>query len=171
MRIQLLDQQVKLCIKGRDGGRFAAFFCQGQRKAPNLFAFVLGQTVEKFAKSGNQVGFCEQDIDREMHPQLFTQFVQAPPHGLRMGLLRRLVLHRQIGQADRDDRTVDRLPFAVLFQQAKEAEPSGVIGLGVAVLRGVATSGVDQHGVIGEPPIAISGTANAANRGNFTFVG
>src|SRR5258708_35841161 len=65
-----------------------------------------------------------------------------------------------IGDADGDERAVDRLARAELLEEAEEALPSRLIGKGVAVLRRVAAGGVEQHRLVGEPPVAIARTAD-----------
>ncbi len=69
----------------------------------------------------------------------------------------------QVGQADRHQHAVQRLPPAVLLQHAQEAEPGGGIDRGVAVLRRVASGGIDQHGLVGEPPVAVARAADTAD--------
>ena len=48
-----------------------------------------------------------------------------------------------------------------MAQQVEEGEPAAAVGLGVGILRRVAPGGVDQHGLVGEPPVAIARAADA----------
>ena len=164
LRIQLGDQRRKLRIKGGDGRGFRLALGQRQAKAPDLFAFFLAEVVEILGEARDHVGLGEQHINREAHPQLFAQFRQAALHRAGMGLLRHLILQRQVGQRNRNHRPVDRLPNAVLFQQIEKAEPSRIIRIRIAFLRGIAPRRINQHSVIGEPPIAVAGAADPANR-------
>ena len=51
-----------------------------------------------------------------------------------------------------------------LPQHVEEGEPAPPVDLGVRILRGVAPGRVDQHGLVGEPPVAISRAADALDR-------
>ena len=51
-----------------------------------------------------------------------------------------------------------------LLQQIEERVPAGAIDRGVRILRGVAAGRVDQHGVLGEPPVAQPRAADAGDR-------
>ena len=73
------------------------------------------------------------------------------------------ILHQQIAEADGDHRAVDGLPFAVFLEQPQKTQPTGIVGLSIAFLSGIAASSVDQHGVVGEPPIAIARATDPAD--------
>ena len=73
-------------------------------------------------------------------------------------------MRHQVFEADRDQHAVDRLARPVLLQQVEEREPALLVGLGVEILRRVAAGGVDQHRVLGEPPVAVARAADAGDR-------
>jgi phage portal protein BeeE len=60
---------------------------------------------------------------------------------------------------ERNDHAIERRTRAVLAQQAEKAAPLDRIGDGIAFLRGVAAGGVDQHGLVGKPPVAMQRAA------------
>ncbi len=68
-----------------------------------------------------------------------------------------------VGDADRQNDAVDRLARPVLPQHFEEGEPAPPVDLGVRILRGVAPGRVDQHRLVGEPPVAVSRSADALN--------
>ena len=68
------------------------------------------------------------------------------------------------GTDTHDDHAVDRPARPVLAQQCRKPGHAACVGFGVAVLRGVAAGGVEQHGVVGEPPVAVARAADAADR-------
>ena len=57
------------------------------------------------------------------------------------------------------------------FKQREKAFPRALVFALVAVLRGVAAGGVDQHGFVGEPPVAVARAAHAADRARAELVG
>ena len=72
--------------------------------------------------------------------------------------------HRQIFQADRDKCAVYRLPRPEFFEQVEKSEPGGLIRLLVAVLRRVSASRIDQHSLVRQEPVTITGARDAAQR-------
>ena len=99
-----------------------------------------------------------------MHAQLFAQFMQPAPHSSGVTGLCGFILHRQIRQADRDNRSIDGLAFAVFLEQPQKAEPCGIVCLSITFLRGIAPGGIDQHRIIRKPPIAIARAAHTGGR-------
>src|SRR5665213_189006 len=71
---------------------------------------------------------------------------------------------QNIFDADRDQNAVDRLPRPAFLQEVEKGKPALFVGLGVGVLRGIAAGGVDQHRLLGEPPVAIARSADPRNR-------
>ena len=53
---------------------------------------------------------------------------------------------------------------AVLAQEREELRPRRAVGTRLGVLRRVAAGGIEQHGLIGEPPVAVARAADAAQR-------
>ena len=163
LRVHLLQEPVKLRIKALHGRKLTLLLLrQRQREAPDLFAVFLAQMVEKLRKARDQIGLGEEDIDRKAHAQLFAQLVQAPPDRGGMAFLRRLILHAEVRQRNRDHRTVDGLPFAVLFEDLQKAQPARIVFAFAAFLGRVAARRVDHHCVIGKPPIAVARATHAA---------
>ena len=70
-------------------------------------------------------------------------------------------LGQQVAQAHGEQHAVEGLARAVLAQQGEEALPGLAVGGGVGILGGVAAGGVDQHGFVGKPPVAVAGAADA----------
>ena len=142
-----------------------AFLSDGlERGAPDSLSLRLVQIGEILGEALDQVHFGEDGIDREVDLQLLVQFVEAPAD--RVGVRRDLLLRQveNVGDADRDDHAVDRLPGTVAAQHVEKGEPTTAIGLGVRILRGVAARGVDQHRFVGEPPVAIARAPDALHR-------
>src|SRR5690606_19204378 len=106
----------------------------------------------------------EQHVYREADPEVAVELDDpvADRGGMRAAL--RAALGQKIGDGDRDENAVDRPALAILLQKTQEAEPRGAVGFRVAVLRRVASGRVDQHGVVGEPPVAVARAADAADR-------
>ena len=117
----------------------------------------------KFRKARDQVRFGEQHINREPHAQLFAQLRKARSHCGGMAFLCDLILQGQIAEADRYDRTVDRLAFAEFLQKRQKPQPRGIINLRVAFLRGVPPRCVYQHSIVGKPPVAVACAADTAD--------
>ena len=69
-----------------------------------------------------------------------------------------------VGHRDRDDHAIQRLPGARALQQTQEGAPAGLVDRRVAVLRGVTAGGIDEHRVLGKPPIAHPRAADAGDR-------
>ena len=95
---------------------------------------------------------------------MLVQLLHAAAHGLCMGGTFGGRLHQQITHRDSDEDTADGLPRSAAFKQAEKALPGLGIGLGITGLRGVASSGVDEHGFVGEPPVAVARATDAAHR-------
>ena len=133
-------------------------------RAPNLLAALLGQIGEILDEAGDQVGLGEQRVDRKIDFQAFVQFEQAGADRVGMGGDFGRRQRHQIFKADRDHDAVDRLARPVLLEQVEEREPALFVGLGIGILGGVAAGGVDQHGIFGEPPVAVARAADAGDR-------
>ena len=71
---------------------------------------------------------------------------------------------RDVAERDRDDHPVQRLARPGALQQVEERVPAGPVHRRIGILGGVAAGGVDQHGVLGEPPLAQPGAADARHR-------
>ena len=115
-------------------------------------------------KPDDEVGLGEERIDREIDLELLVHLDEALADRRRMRReLARRELHH-VFEADRDDDAVDRLLGPVALEELEEAEPAVLVGLGVRVLRRVAAGGIDQHRLVGEPPVAVARAAGAGDR-------
>src|SRR5207247_1406657 len=95
--------------------------------------------------------------------ELLMQLLDAVAQRSRLiGKLCRSLLE-QIGDADRDDGAVDRPPRSIRREQLEEPAPLRAVALLVALLRCVTTRSVQQDGFVGEPPVAVARTADAAD--------
>ncbi len=73
-------------------------------------------------------------------------------------------LAQQVAHAHREEHAVERPARARTFlSRPQEALPGALVFRLVAFLRGVAAGGVDQHGFVGEPPVAVARAADAAD--------
>ena len=66
-------------------------------------------------------------------------------------------------EADRDQHAVQRLSHTGALEQVEKSLPADAIHRGIGILGGVAAGSVDQHGLVGEPPVAQSGAADAGD--------
>ncbi|MNQ40754.1 hypothetical protein D3C85_544150 [compost metagenome] len=136
---------------------------QGEGGAPDLGAVFLAEVVEELHEARHQVELGEHDVDRETHSELAIQLLHPGADGLGMGGALGVAAQQQVGQADGDEGTVDGPTLALGTQQVEKAQPGGLVHGGVAVLGGVAAGGIQQHGFVGEPPVAVARTAHTAN--------
>ena len=151
-------------VAERGHGRTRLFgLADGEGGAPHLRPVVATQIVEEFDEAVHQVGFGEQHIDRHPDLQIVGQLRQPLAH--RAGVLGALhgVLPGDVGQAEGDHHAVDRPPAPVPLQQGQEAGPGGTVDQFVGILGGVAPGGVQDHRLLGEPPVAVARAADAAN--------
>ena len=65
--VELVNQQIELCVKRIQHPALCSLFGERQGEAPNLFALFFGQAIKELAEASDQVSLGEQDIDREMH--------------------------------------------------------------------------------------------------------
>ena len=142
----------------------------GEGDAPDLGAFLLVGVVEILLEAGDQIAFGEDHIDRQAHAEGAVQFADALAQNLRLMAALFLAGERHVGDADGKQNAVDRAAAAEFLQQIEKAAPGGRINALVDVLGGVAPGGVDQHRVVGDPPIAVAGTADALDS-DLAFLG
>ncbi len=143
----------------------------GQAEAPHLLTLVFPQVFEKLIEARDQVRLGEHEIDGKAHLQLTHQIINAGANGASMTGALFFGLGEQILHADRDNHAVDRPATAVLFQKPQKPLPGRTVHHPVTVLGRVTSRGVHQHGIIGEPPIAVSGSANALQRSGTKLFG
>lgn len=98
-------------------------------------------------------------MDRPSHR---LRQAQADQPGQALAL--RIAAAQQLLHAERHQHAVDGLASAEAPQQVQEARPCGTVLCRVAFLRGVAAGGVQQHGLVGEPPVAVARAADATDR-------
>ncbi len=66
----------------------------------------------------------------------------------------------QFLQRNGQDHPVQRPPATMLFQHVKKTQPFGGVNIGFALLLNITSGGIDQNGVFGKEPVAISGAAD-----------
>ncbi len=137
-----------------------------QRKchAPHLVALRRRQIVEELAEAADQIALGEDQIHRHAGLQLLGQLVQAAADRLHMRVALGIVEQQQVRHAHRHQHAVERAAWAIASQQAQEIAPRPGIHRLIRILRGVAPGGVQEHRFVGEPPFAIAGAADAAQR-------
>ena len=162
-RVEPVQQQVELVEELFRGGAVHGLVDR-ERHAPDLAAQLGVEVVEEFGEAGDQVALGEHQIGRHADAQVLGQFVQPLANRQDVLLAAVGVQRQQVGQAHRHDHAVDRTALAVLAQQVEEFLPCRGIGAAVGILRGVAAGGVEEHGLVGEPPVAVAGAADAADR-------
>ena len=123
--------------------------------------FLSSQIVEELCESSDQVAFGEQKVDGEADIEDALQLVHPFLYGPDMLVLFRIRLTQEISHADGNNRAINGAAFAMLLQQFQEARPRGPVDLWMAVLRRVATGRVEKHRLVGEPPVAVSGSPDA----------
>ena len=140
-------------LKEAAGGPFAGWR-QFEGGAPDLCPLLAVQVVEELGEAGDQVGLGEEHVDRHPDAEPRLQLIDTSTDrgcmrvafcGGRLG---------QIAQRESNQQAVQRLAWPGSFQQVEECFPAGAINRGVGILCRVAAGGVDQHGVLGEPPVA-----------------
>ena len=143
---------------GRDAGGIGV-----EHQAPEVLALRGVEIAEGFDKAGKQVGLGHQQIDRKGEIELAAQLVQARRDRCRLAR-EFCAAVQQVRHADADDHAIDRLHRPVPAQQRQELLPFPGVGCGVAVLCGVASRGVDEDGVLAEPPVAVTRAAGTRER-------
>ncbi len=138
-----------------------------ERRAPDDLAFLLAQVAEELAEPLQEVGLGKHHVDREGDLQLVVELDEAGADGVGVGVALGLAHGDEVVDAHREDDAVDRLARAAFAQEIEEGEPGAAVEvvvavvLGAGILRGVAAGGVDQHRVLGEPPVAVAGSADS----------
>ena len=74
----------------------------------------------------------------------------------------RLVALPQGIDCERDDDAVQRPATTMLLQEIEKAQPLRGVGVGGALLLGIASGRVDEHGMFGEEPVAVARAADPA---------
>ena len=129
--------------------------------APDLRALVLVEVGKELHETRQQVGLGHQHIDREADTQPGVQLFEAFAQFAGVGQAPGRAGGQQVTDAEREQHAVDRPARPITCQQCQETEPRGTVGRAVAVVGGVAPGGVDQHGLGGEPPVAVARAADA----------
>ncbi|MGY3120219.1 hypothetical protein ACVWXQ_004156 [Bradyrhizobium sp. S3.14.4] len=92
------------------------------------------------------------------------QLEQAHPNGIGVKCEFLLRQRQDVFDTDGDKDAVDRLARPAFLQDVQERQPAILVGLAVGVLGRVAAGGIDQHRLLGEPPIAVARTADPRDR-------
>ena len=153
--VERVDQRIELGFEERAR---LLFRIGRDRHAPDLSALALAQITPALGETGDEVGLREDHVDGDEHLQPSRDLVEARAHLLGDALDLLLARGGEILDAERDDEAVDRLPLAILPKQIEKPEPFRLI----VGARGIATGGVEDDGVVGEPPVAVAGPARAA---------
>ena len=161
--VEPLAKAVELRGEMVDGLLRARGVVQRECRPPYLGPLILAQVGEELHEAGDQVGLGEEDIDREADAEVLMQLLDALAHGARLDRALGLGLLHQVGERDSHQCPVDGPPRPVPLEHPEEALPSGAVHRLEAVLRGIAARGIEQHRLFGEPPIAVAGTADAAD--------
>ncbi len=103
-----------------------------------------------------QVALGQNDVDGEAATQLAAQFVQAVADDLDVLRQPPFIGDQQVGKAHRHQHPVEGEAGPVLFQHRQESGPL----LAVILLGGVAPGGIEQHRLVGKPPVAVAGSAH-----------
>ncbi len=135
-----------------------------------MFTLRFIQRGKVAAEAFEQIRFGDQHIDRETDAKAIVQLHQPLTQCQRLITQRLGRLRQQIGNAQRDDDAVDRLTSAIFTQQVEKMMPFAGITLLLTLLGTVAPGGIEQHRIIGEPPVAVAGAANAAQRRLAEFI-
>ncbi len=135
-----------------------------ESRAPDLRAALGVELGEELVEAREQVRLGDHHVHRQPHAEPRVELPHALAHVPRVAQVLVLAPVRQVRHAQRDDHAVERLARAKLLQQLEKAEPGRAVGLAVAFLSGVAARGVEQHGLVGEPPIAVARAADALQR-------
>ena len=103
-------------------------------------------------------------IDRQADAEALLELLHAPANRARMR--HALVVRRtgDVAEGDRHDHAVQGLARPGPAQQIEEGIPAGAIDGGIRILGRIAAGRVDQHGILGEPPVAEPRAADAGDR-------
>ena len=132
----------------------------------------LPSVAEALVEAGDQVRLGDQHVDRRPHAELLGQLLQARAQLRRVFLALGRVLLQQVLDVDGQQHAVDRPARPRLAQQREEAVPRApASAVAVGLLRRVAAGGVDQHRLVGEPPVAVARAADAAHAAGAHLLG
>src|ERR1051326_206721 len=152
------------------GGELAGVVDRGARgvqlegHAPHLGALFARHVAEEFHEPGEQVGLGDHHVDGKAQPEALVELLHPAPHVARVALALRVGLVKEVRDADRDEGAVQRLARPEALEELEEGEPGARIDLLLAVLRHVAAGDVEQHGLVGKPPVAVARPADALDR-------
>jgi hypothetical protein len=161
--VEALHDRVVLGPEGVDYAARVLRRADRKGQAPDLTALLAAQVVEELDEARDQVALGQHDIDRNLDLEILGQLLQTLSHGDRVEPPFLPALLGEVVQAEGDDDAVDRAAAAMLLQQLEEPGPGRAVDRPVAVLGGIAAGRVQQHGFVGEPPVAVPGAAHAAN--------
>ncbi len=154
--VERLHEGVDLGL-GRLRRRSRGCCAERERGAPDLAALALAEVGEELDEAADEVGLGEHHVDRHDHLEAGHHLVDAGAELLRVLVDLLLVGVGEVGEADRHDDAVERLLRAVALEHVEEGEPLLVVVLGGRV----ATGGVEEDGLVGEPPVAVARAADA----------
>jgi hypothetical protein len=161
--VEALQEGVELGTEMAHQSRLGLRLLGGEGHAPHLGPLLAAQVGEEFHEPRHQVALGEGEVDGEADAELLVQLVDALLDGAGVGGALALALLQQVGHAHRHQHAVDGAAAAVPLEQLEEAHPGGAVHRLEAVLGGVAPGGVQQHRLVGEPPVAVAGAAHATD--------
>ena len=134
------------------------------RVAPQAWrALALAQVAEELGEAGDEVALGDDEVHRQHHaaagssPRRRGRAASCPSPRAAASLASMMSVH-----GDRHQQAVERLvPRGTCLSMSRNANHSCLI---FGLLGGVAAGGVEQDRLVGEPPVAVSGAADAADR-------
>ena len=132
---------------------------------PQTWATLLPiEVAEELDEAGEQVALGEQHVDGKADPERLDA-APAGAVGCRCAWRSRSlgVCRSRSGRLIATSAPLIGRRPSMPLEQLEEADPCGLVDFAVAVLRGIATGGVEQDSVVGEPPVAVACTAYAAD--------
>ena len=167
---QAFRQRVELgrCLADHVLAAIGGLECGAPHLAPARFV----EAAEIFHEAGDQVGLGEQHIDREARSSGSRGF-PAADCGFRLTCASR----SWPSSVMRSARLMARMTPLIgclgrcLLSSDRKASQLFLSAFGIRILRRVAPGRVDQHGVVGEPPVAVARAADAGDRLGLTRTG
>ncbi len=161
---QAFQQQIELRREGFQQRVRVLRELQREGGSPHLLALFGGHAAEEIGEAGDEVALGEDDVDRRPHLQALVDLLDPALDGVGVAEPLGGVAADDIGDAEGDQDAIDRPVRPVLAQQIEEVLPGRAVDRRVGVLRRIAAGGVDQHGIVGEEPVAVAGATDAAHR-------
>jgi len=144
---------------GEEGARVGRWLRERGREAPDLPAVLLREIAEGLDEAREEVGLGEDHVDRERHLEAALHLVDPLAHAASEGTDLFLLGATDLIEADGREDAVEGLARAEAPQEVEEAHPL----VAILVLGGPAAGRVEQHRLVGQPPVAVARPADAAD--------